>query len=91
MFGTDNLKKRVTSLLSSGALTGKYKKGDQLSSQKSEKQEETKLKMPFGAFPNVEELMHNEKYWSLRDVMDRIAAERGQATIASFSRILKKN
>ena len=44
---------------------------------KTQKQEETKPKMPFGAFPNIEQLVQDEKYWALRDVMDRIAEQHG--------------
>ena len=44
--------------------------------------------MLFGAFPSVEQLMRDEKYWALRDVMDRIAEKHGRATL--FSIIVKK-
>ena len=44
--------------------------------------------MPFGAFPSVEQLMQDEKYWGLRDVIDRIAEKHGRAAL--FHVVVKK-
>ena len=47
--------------------------------------------MPFGAFPSVEELMRDEKYWALRDVMDRIAEKHGRFTLFYILVTKKRN
>ena len=39
----------------------------------------TQLKIPFASFPDFDQLKNDEKYWAVRDVLDKIAKTRGQS------------
>ena len=37
----------------------------------------TKVKLPFASLPDFDELVKDEKYWAVRDVLDKIAEKKG--------------
>ena len=60
-----------------GALTGKFKKGDKEAPQGSRLELGTKMKLPELFLPDIDELIRDEKYWAIRDVLDKIAKKKG--------------
>ena len=59
-------------------LTGKFKKGDKQAPKGSRMELGTKMKMPLGNFPDVEKYLKDEKYWALRDAMQKMADSHGK-------------
>ena len=71
----------------SGALTGKFKRGQPLL-------EGTRLanaaksgidKLDLGGSPDMEKLMKDDKFWNLLDVMEKVAKNRGKLLFSNFT------
>ena len=62
--------------LARGALTDKLQKGDKVPPKGSHLEVGTQLKLPFASFPDFDELKNDEKFWSVRDVLENIAKNR---------------
>ena len=60
------------------ALTDKLQKGDKAPPKGTRLQVGTQLKLPFASFPDFDKLKHDEKFWAVRDVLDKIAKNRGE-------------
>ena len=58
-------------------LTEKFKKGDTEAPKGTRMELGTRAKLPIGNFPDVEKYLNNEKYWALRDAMQKIADGHG--------------
>ena len=62
-----------------GALTDKLQKGDKAPPKGTRLEVGTQLKLPFASFPDFDELKNDEKFWSVRDVLEKIAKNRGKS------------
>ena len=62
-------------------LTAKFKKGDTQPPKGSRMEMGTKMKMPIGSFPDVEKYLKDEKYWTLRDAMQKMADSHGKIAL----------
>ena len=62
-------------------LTGKFKKGDTEPPKGSRMELGTKLKMPIDNFPDVTKFLKDEKYWALRDAMQKMADRQGKLLV----------
>ena len=60
-----------------GLLTGRFKKGDTKPPEGSRMELATKLKIPFDNFPDIDKYLHDEKFWNLMDVMEKVAKKHG--------------
>ena len=58
-------------------LTGKFKKGDTEPPKGSRMELGTKLKTPLDNFPDIGKFLKDEKYWALRDAMQKMADRQG--------------
>ena len=68
----------------SGLLTGRFKKGDTKAPEGSRMELGTKLKIGFDNLPDINQYLHDEKFWSLMDAMEKIAKKHGDTLRQSF-------
>ena len=67
----------VDTFFARGALTDKLKKEDKEPPKGTRLEVGTKLKFPLASFSDFDELVNDEKYWAVRDVLDKIAEKKG--------------
>ena len=68
----------VLIFLTRGALTNKLQKGDKAPPKGTRLEVGTQLKVPFACFPDFDQLKNDENYWAVREVLDKIANNRGK-------------
>ena len=61
-----------------GALTNKLQKADKAPPKGTRLEVGTQLKVPFACFPDFDQLKNDEKYWAVREVLDKIAKTLGK-------------
>ena len=71
-------------------LTTKFKKGDKEPPKGSRMELGTKANIPSPNFPDVTKYLKDEKYWALRDAMQKMADSHGKLFQSCLSKNIKE-